>query len=322
VEKAWATINGVRQGMVIQTTDLRRPVLLDVHGGPGMPDWFLTERYPTRLHEACTVVWWDQRGTALSYSPRIPRSSMTIEQLVADTVAVARHLAARFDQPAVYVLGHSWGSFLAVRAVQRAPDAFAAYVGTGQMVHQHESEVLTYEFMLRAFHARGDRRMVRRLEATPVTMGDPLPAAYTRLLRDQAMHALGTGTTHDMHSLAKDLVLPSLCFRGYTPRERLALWRGRSFSRGFHLWDEAFDVDLRTTVPRLEVPVHLFEGVFDRTCDQGLAKDWLARLDAPAKGYYSFLRSAHSPVMEEPDRALELLREDVLTGTTAHADPL
>ena len=43
------------------------PVLLVVHGGPGMPDHFLTKRYPTGLEELFTVVWWEQRGTGLSY---------------------------------------------------------------------------------------------------------------------------------------------------------------------------------------------------------------------------------------------------------------
>jgi hypothetical protein len=34
-----------------------------VHGGPAMPDHFLTKRYPTGLEELFTVVWWEERGT-------------------------------------------------------------------------------------------------------------------------------------------------------------------------------------------------------------------------------------------------------------------
>ena len=33
-------INGVRQGMIIQSRDISLPVLLFLHGGPGMPGFF------------------------------------------------------------------------------------------------------------------------------------------------------------------------------------------------------------------------------------------------------------------------------------------
>lgn len=50
-EKIWVTINSIPQGMFIESRDRSSPVLLVVHGGPGMPDHFLTERYPTGLDQ-------------------------------------------------------------------------------------------------------------------------------------------------------------------------------------------------------------------------------------------------------------------------------
>ena len=71
-EKIWVDINGIEQGMFIESHNDANPVLLVVHGGPGMPDHFLTKRYPTGLEELFTVVWWEQRGTGLSYRADIP----------------------------------------------------------------------------------------------------------------------------------------------------------------------------------------------------------------------------------------------------------
>ena len=65
-EKAFADINGVRQGMFIQGKDVAHPVLLCLHGG--LPEYFLTERYPTGLESDFTVVWWEQRGGAVIQS--------------------------------------------------------------------------------------------------------------------------------------------------------------------------------------------------------------------------------------------------------------
>jgi pimeloyl-ACP methyl ester carboxylesterase len=64
-EKIHVDTNGVKQGMFIKSRDVNHPVLLFLHGGPGMPEYFLTQRYPTSLEEDFTVVWWDRRGAGL-----------------------------------------------------------------------------------------------------------------------------------------------------------------------------------------------------------------------------------------------------------------
>jgi hypothetical protein len=46
-EKIKVNVNGVEQGIFIKGKDARNPVLLYLHGG--MPDYFLTQRYPTGL---------------------------------------------------------------------------------------------------------------------------------------------------------------------------------------------------------------------------------------------------------------------------------
>ncbi len=76
--------------MVIRGRDVHNPVLLWVHGGPGMPDYLLTDQYPTNLEDIFTVVWWDQSETALSHDPSIPAETMSLEQFVSDTVAADR----------------------------------------------------------------------------------------------------------------------------------------------------------------------------------------------------------------------------------------
>jgi pimeloyl-ACP methyl ester carboxylesterase len=315
-EKVHVEINGVRQGLVIRGEDVTNPVLLVVHGGPGMPDYFLTRRYPVGIEDLVTVVWWDQRGTALSYHRDIPPETMTVRQFADDTIAVADHLRARFVQDRIVVLGHSWGSLVAIEAIARAPEQFAAYVGMGQIVDQRRSEVMAYDHMLAVYRERGDRRMVRALEAAPVTIEDGTPPRYLRRVRDRAMHRLGVGTTHDMRSVITGIFLPSLTFPGYTLRERVDLWRGRAFSRSFGLWEEVMRRDLLRDVPRLEVPVHFFAGAHDQTCVTELVREYHAALDAPVKRFHLFEHSAHSPLLEEPERARLILRDEILPAAT------
>jgi pimeloyl-ACP methyl ester carboxylesterase len=317
-ERVTVDIGGVPQGMFIQSADPKNPVLLFLHGGPGMPGFVFNATHPTGLERHFTVVWWEQRGAGMSFSDDIPEGSMTIDQLIADTIEVTDYLRTRFDQDRIILLGHSWGSYLGIQVVAAAPDRFSAYVGMGQLVHQLRSEVLAHAYMLDAYRARGDLAMVRRLEAAPASMEDGLSPAYMRL-RDEAMHGLGIGTTRNMTSVITGIFLPVWRSRAYTVMEKINIWRGKAWSRRL-LWDDMVVTDLSTRFTDFDLPVYFFIGRYDYTTNQDMARSYFDKISAPAKGFYLFENSAHSPLFEEPARATEILLRDVLPGTTTLAD--
>jgi pimeloyl-ACP methyl ester carboxylesterase len=292
------------------------PVLLYLHGG--MPDYFLTRRCPTGLDEDFTVVWWEQRGSGLSYGADVPAESVNPEQLVCDTLEVTDYLRGRFGQEKIYLMGHSGGTFIGIQAVARRPQLYHAYVAVAQMSQQLESERRAHAFMLRRAREEGRERLARALERAAPGDAVPLSDAYMSL-RDKAMHRLGVGTTRDMRSIVGGLLLPSLLFPEYTLREKFGLWRGKVLT-GRRLWNEQLATDLTTKVPRVEVPVYLLHGVHDHTVSYDLARSYFERLDARTKGFYTFRRSAHSPLFEEPEKTCAIMREDVLHGTTRLAD--
>lgn len=311
-ERVTVEIGGVPQGMIIQSVDPSNPVLLFLHGGPGMPEFFLQTTHPTGLEQHFTVVWWEQRGAGMSWSPDLDPASMTMDRLIADAVEVADYLRDRFGQERILLLGHSWGSFLGIQVAATAPDRFRAYVGMAQVAYQLHSEVMARDAMIDAYRARGDTRMVGQLEAAQVTLEDGMSDAYLHL-RDAATHRLGGGTTRDMASVFTGVFLPILASPIYTLREKIDLWRGKAWSRGL-LWDEILRTDLTQTVTQLDLPVFFFVGAHDLTAMPGLSRALFDRIAAPVKGYYVFDHSAHSPLFEEPGRATRILLEDVLHG--------
>ena len=320
-EKIRVPINGVEQGMFIRSRDTTKPVLLFVHGGAGMPEYFLAQRYPAALEaleEHFTVVWWDRRGAGLSYAADMPPEAMTTEQIIADLLAVTEYLRDRFDVPKIYLMAHSGGTFFALQAVAHSPHLYHAYIPIAQITYQLKSENLAYHHMLRRYQELGDAGMVRRLEAARPTMSAPLPDAYMAI-RDKAMHRLGVGTTHAMRSVITGVFLPSLLSRDYTISEKVNIWRGKKFSDRV-LWNEILTTDLTTTVPRVEIPVYFLHGIHDQTVTLPETRAYFEALQAPVKGFYAFHESAHSPMFEEPERLRQIIAEDVLRGTTSLAD--
>jgi pimeloyl-ACP methyl ester carboxylesterase len=317
-EKVFVNLNGVEQGMFIKSKDATHPVLLYLHGG--MPDYFLTQKYPTGLEDYFTVVWWEQRGSGISYGADIPPETMTLEQMISDTLEVTNYLRHRFGEEKIYLMGHSGGTFFGIQVAARAPEFYYAYIGVAQMSYQLKSESLAYEYMLQQFQKNGNLGMVRKLEAAPVTMTDGTPDAYLAL-RDDAMHSLGIGTTHLMNSVITGIFLPSLLSRDYTFTEKFNMWRGKSRSGVSPLWDVMLATDLSKQVTELDIPVYFFEGIYDYTCSYTEAKSYFEKLRAPVKGFYTFEHSAHSPIFEEPEKMGKILQENVLVGANSLSDP-
>jgi pimeloyl-ACP methyl ester carboxylesterase len=316
-EKIYIEINGIKQGMFIKSKNSKNPVLLYLHGG--MPDYFLTDKYPTGLEEYFTVVWWEQRGSGLSYSANTPPETITLDQLISDTKAVTNYLRKRFGQDKIYLMGHSGGSFLGMIVAAQSPELFHAYIGVAQISNQLKSERLAYEYMLKQFRERGNMKMVKKLEAAPVTLTDGMSNAYIGL-RDQAMHSLGIGTMHEMNSVITGIFLPSLANREYSLPEKINMWRAKSHSGISIVWTNIMNTDLTQKVPELKIPVYFFEGIYDYTCSYSEAKSYFEKLNAPVKGFYTFEKSAHSPLFEEPEKMQHILKVDVLNGVNNLAD--
>lgn len=314
-EKTFITIGGMRQGMFIKSKNQRNPVLLYLHGG--IPDYFLTRKYPAGLEDNFTMVWWEQRGSGLSYNPNIPEATMNLDQMIADTKEVSNYLRTRFGQEKIYLIGRSGGSFIGIQVAARAPELYHAYIGIGQMSDHLKSERISYEYILKKYKDAGNGKMVRMLEASPVT--DVIPYGYLKL-RDQAMHSLGIGTTHDMSSIITGMFIPSLTCKEYTLKEKFNLWRGKSQSGVHPLWDKMIATDLSQQVNEVNIPVYFFHGIYDHTVSYTLAKKYFEVLHAPVKGFYTFENSAHSPHFEEPKRVKEIFASDILNGKAVLAD--
>jgi pimeloyl-ACP methyl ester carboxylesterase len=318
-EKLHVNINGVAQGMFIRGKDKTKPVLLFLHGGPGMPEFAISQNYPAVLENYFVVCWWEQRGSGLSFSTDIPQGTLTEEQLVSDTVAVTNYLRARFGQDKIYLMAHSGGTFFGIQAAARAPELYHAYIGVAQISRQLDSEKLAYKYMIEQFRAAGNSAMVAKLEKIPLPEMQTMPAAY-RALRDEAMHSLGIGTTHAMTSVVSGIFMPIMLSRVYTLGEKINIWRGKWSAASTNMWNDLLATDVTTMVPKLDIPVYFMSGIYDYTVSYALAKDYFEKLQAPMKGFYTFQHSAHSPLFEEPENMAQILLQDVLTRKNTLAD--
>lgn len=92
-----------------------RPVVIVVHGGPGLDYRYLLPLKP--LSDEYQVVFYDQRGSGLS--PRVPDAELNIDQFVEDLNGVVGSVSPHAP---VRLVGHSWGAMLAAAYLDRHPE--------------------------------------------------------------------------------------------------------------------------------------------------------------------------------------------------------
>ena len=306
-ERTTLNVDGSDLSLMLISKDISNPVLIVCGGGPGIPQYLMEYMYPSALSEEFTVCYWDYRGTGASYSSDIDPQDMTTDRFIADTVAVTDYLASRFSQDKIFIMGHSFGTYVAINTVSLYPEKYCAYIAMSQITDQVRSETIAYEYMREQYSLQGDNKMVEKFDQYDITTPEGFASYRSSMVRDNGMHGLGIGTTRDMDNVITDIFFPSLHCTTYTMGERIDIWRGKKLSGEFPVHDDTADFNAFEDIPSLEIPVFFVVGRYDYTCYWGLQEEYYEAIEAPIKELYMFEESAHSPLYEEYDRGREVL---------------
>jgi pimeloyl-ACP methyl ester carboxylesterase len=102
--KEYLEINGVRQGIIMESLNRGNPLLLFLHGGPGFPVYPIIKAHDIRLELFFDVCYWDQRGTGMSYPDKEANKGLTVEQLVDDSIQVVNYLEKNIHRTKYFCL--------------------------------------------------------------------------------------------------------------------------------------------------------------------------------------------------------------------------
>ncbi|MDR0232025.1 MAG: alpha/beta hydrolase [Dysgonamonadaceae bacterium] len=316
-EKSFVEIGGIRQGFFVRSENPENPVILFLHGGPGSPELPMLIPYEVseRLEKYFTVCYWDQRGAGMSFSSSVDPGTMTTAQMVEDTHQMTEYLKNRFNQEKIYLIGHSWGSYLGVKTIEKYPENYIAYIGIGQVSNQVESEKLAYDYMLQHAMEINDKSAVKNLQKFDKNTSDfPKNLDYMMTVRSLLMNKYGIGFAHEKPLSMIDMAKIILSFKGYTLSEKVNYLKGMSLSLTT-LWDYVVEDNLFESSTTFQVPVYITQGKYDYQVSHALAREWFDKIEAPQKAFFTFENSAHGTIMEEPEKFVQIIREIALKNT-------
>lgn len=278
-ESEYVNIGGIDQWISIRGTDRDNPILLILHGGPGFSNAVFAHAFDPWQNQF-TLVDWDQRGAGRTFSRNGPENSLplTLDQLTADGIELARHLRRRFGHEKVAIFAMSFGSAIGLKMVTEEPDLFYAYVSTGQIINRTDGDKRGYELTLAEARRRNEKEAISALEAIGPP---PWPDAQTW----SAAKGFATRMTREEDPASKMRIgelMQALPEQGYSEKEISDMVSGARFTaQQLKLHESTFDA--RQFAIELDVPIYIFQGARDLNAVTSLVEEWFKDLKAPRK---------------------------------------
>ena len=304
-------LGGVKQTIHIWGTKPENPVVLFLHGGPGVPNRHGMAVSHMDLTDDFTIVAWDQRGTGGSYFGCDP-ASLTLEQLIADCAELLKYLCKTLDKEKIFLLGASWGTELGTFVCREHPELVAGYIGYGQVVNGIENEAVSYAYTLAEAEKAGCAEDIEELKKIgPPVEGQYKPVfeglmAQRRLLKKYGGHSVKSG------GYFSGTVLPILKSPELSIRDKIGTAKGYKVCLK-NMWPTIVKYDFLKDNHTFRMPYYIFQGRKDQNTPASLIQAFFDVIEAPDKDLVWFENSAHGPLGEEPEKFKKLMREKFLT---------
>ncbi len=306
-------LGNLEQCILIRGENVNNPVLLYLHSGPGTTEMIPFRQSHKELEKYFTIVTWEQRGTGKSFSSNIQSDSMTIEQLVSDADELTKYLKKEFKKDKIVLVGHSWGTALGLRLVQKSPDSFYAYIGSGQVVNPNEGEQISYRYVLEK--ASGNAFAMNEVkslnEPYPYLTVDQDNKWFNKIITERKWLVKFGGETYGGSDNSLLFNLKTIFAPEYTWADFVRFGRGSSFSLK-KIWPEVMKLDFIHQIEEVKIPVYFFQGRYDYNAPSSLVEEYYNTLKAPYKELVWFEKSGHHPMYEEPDQYEKALIEKIL----------
>lgn len=302
-------INNSQQWVLVRGTDIKNPLVLFLHGGPGFSQIAFAPAFQKKLEEHFLVVNWDQRGAGKSFSEQEQNRILTLEDFINDMHLFINALLLEYKKDKIILIGHSWGSTLGTLYCVKYPEHISGLVCCGYGINFRDGEKVSLQYLsLKASEAKCTN-FFKEMEPFKNEISKSNFTQYIAF-KSKWMGKFG-GYFNVPYSRLLIKALPSLLsFRYYSIKD-YSNWikgikRGQAIGKNTLL-----NIDLFTQAPKVNVPLFFCIGRHDYNTPWEVARKYYKKIEAPYKEWIWFENSAHSPIFEESDMFAEIMVSDI-----------
>ena len=300
-------IGGAEQWIDIKAVNKDKPMLLFLHGGPGVSIKGAVKHFLSGLYKDYIVVNWDQRGAGKSYSKKLFPDKVSLELILNDIILLAEYLHAEYPGISLTLIGHSMGAFNGIQAIAKRPELFKAFIGVGQCIDFLKSEQRGYRFALEKAECASDLNAVSELKAIPFDDQGNYRKELDSFRTQRKYLGKYGGISYDPDFVNK--WAETCAYSG-----EVTLIRTYRFVKAMEnslkiIWKTAVNRNLMTEIDSLEVPVYMISGEADNVTPVSFVNDFLSKLHAPRKKHYIIKKAGHYSCFEQPERFIRILHK-------------
>ncbi|RKR80739.1 pimeloyl-ACP methyl ester carboxylesterase [Mucilaginibacter gracilis] len=276
---------GIKQVVTLQGENRSKPLFLFITGGPGNEGIYdENKNYLDELKKHFVVIAWDQRNCGQTLKLNPSPEKLTVKLYENDTHELVSALLKQFHQKKMFIMGWSWGTVLGFYMAGQHPEQVYAYMTVSPAVNQWESERLNLNEMKQKAEKQKNKQAIDELSKVQIPFKNGEQNYY-----DRKWLTIFNG----------DSINDTTEFKKYfTENPEMTA-----------LFDEANNINLTVSMPKIKCPVYFFVGRKDHQTNYMISEKYYEQLKAPKKGLFWFEKSGHLIPVTEP----KLLQEVVIT---------
>lgn len=305
-------INGDKHALLIRGKSLDNPILLFLHAGPSLSETGLMRNFNPELEEHYTMVYYEMRGSAKSFSLfQNYIKTFTTEQLLDDIHKVTQYLKTRFKKDKIAILGHSFGAGFGALTAATYPDDYSCFISVGVGANPTKMNKLSYAWTLKMAHEEKNEKAIAELKQLDQYW---LLKNRKEYIPKMIKHKKWVGY-YDGQLIGQNgfmgFVIKNMRCKEYGIFDYFPFYLGMMKCANAS-FDIMVSTDLCKQASNINTPVVFIAGKKDFNAVPEMIEEFYEAIKSPSKKIYWFENSAHFPHIEENKKFQDIMINEVL----------
>lgn len=251
-------LNGFDQKVSIEGKTEDLPLLIFLHGGPGMPVPYNvgTRGLFPEFTEQCIFVCWDQYGCGIN-NAELP-ADMCIDDYVEMTKDLILSLKQEFADNKIYLFSQSWGTILSAKTANQYPNLVDGVIAYGQVIKDLMRSEDVMDELINAPISSEKKEQIRAVLAKEYPTNQEMMSVSRWFRKYTQAYQNRTEPQIDVGRINRGL----LTSPDYRLKDILAITKN-GFQNNTSLMKETSSIDLRDTLASIRIPYYVIQGETD-----------------------------------------------------------
>ena len=289
--------------MLIEGKNRDNPIVITLHGGPGIPIPFSVGcrgLFPVFTDEF-TMVYWDQLGCGINN--HVIDNSFSVDAFVQMTEELIEKIRVKFPNNKIMIFSTSWGSILSAKLLEKNPYAVDSVIVCGQII---KNVFICDEVIDTLAQTNIPVKKLERIKNITVDnfQGKDLQLISSALRKYTNAYQNRIGEKAPMGTIIKGLLKSP----DYKVKDFKAIMVN-GYMKNTSLWKEIIQINLTEQLRNVKVPYIILQGDTDIVASTKLVKELVVDSNNTCLDCKVVADTGHMPGVEMMDTLLTVLKE-------------